>query len=203
MTGGLILGLSRVRTLEEVIQLAANSTAAGRPVGVYIETKGPTYHDGIGLPLESKLAAAVVAAWSMADVPVILQSFEVQVSRLPAYGQVLRISFMARSCICDIQLLIKGLHAIQHASLLVAWPNSAVRLWLQSCAHESHMCVMQSLEKVSRELGSRGFGARAKFIWLLDCDSSITDTELDHFANFGYGIGPDKVRHASSTASIH
>lgn len=73
--------LNRVRTLEEVLQLAGDSLAQGRPVGVYIETKGPTYHENIGLPLESKLADALVATWEKAAVPVILQSFEVEVSQ--------------------------------------------------------------------------------------------------------------------------
>jgi hypothetical protein len=68
-----------VRTLAEVLQLAANATAKGWPVGVYIETKGPAYHDGIGLPLETKLVDALAQAWAAADVAVILQSFEMEV----------------------------------------------------------------------------------------------------------------------------
>ncbi len=72
----------RVRTLPEVLQLAMNSTRSGRPVGVYIETKGPAFHASIGLPLEAKLLDALLAAGygDTAAAPLILQSFEPQVT---------------------------------------------------------------------------------------------------------------------------
>jgi glycerophosphoryl diester phosphodiesterase len=71
----------RVQTLPEVLQLAMNSTGAGRPVGVYIETKGPAFHSSIGLPLEARLVDALMAGGygSVAAAPLILQSFEPQV----------------------------------------------------------------------------------------------------------------------------
>ena len=77
---GLRAPLRRVATLAEVLQLAANASASGRPVGVYIETKGPSFHDSMGLPLEGKLLSALDAAgyWRSSDIPVVLQSFEEQ-----------------------------------------------------------------------------------------------------------------------------
>ena len=33
----------------------------------------------------------------------------------------------------------------------------------------------------------------APLIWLLDCDATVTDAQLDDFATYGQGIGPDKV----------
>lgn len=46
----------QVPTLDEVIQLAkAQSVAKGRVIGIYPETKHPTYFRSIGLPLEKKL----------------------------------------------------------------------------------------------------------------------------------------------------
>ena len=33
----------------------------------------------------------------------------------------------------------------------------------------------------------------APLIWLLDCDVAVTDAQLDDFATYGQGIGPDKV----------
>ncbi|MDY0908030.1 esterase-like activity of phytase family protein [Microbacterium sp. CFBP9034] len=72
-------GLYLVPTLDEVIDLARHSVSCdGRPVGVYPETKHPTYFDSIGLSLEEPLVAALQAnGVDRADAPVILQSFEV------------------------------------------------------------------------------------------------------------------------------
>ncbi|WP_418277548.1 esterase-like activity of phytase family protein [Isoptericola jiangsuensis] len=71
-------GLYQVPTLDEVIDLARRSvTCDGAQVGVYPETKHPTYFDSIGLSLEEPLVAALEADGldSRRD-PVILQSFE-------------------------------------------------------------------------------------------------------------------------------
>ncbi len=51
----------------------------------------------------------------------------------------------------------------------------------------------QSLQNLSRELEARGLPGRADLVWLLDCASEINDTQLDAFATYGYGIGPEKV----------
>lgn len=71
-------GLYQVPTLDEVLDLARRSeTCDGRQVGVYPETKHPTYFDSIGLSLEEPLVAELEAndLGSRRD-PVILQSFE-------------------------------------------------------------------------------------------------------------------------------
>ncbi|GAA3665550.1 esterase-like activity of phytase family protein [Microbacterium marinilacus] len=71
-------GLYQVPTLDEVLDLARHSrTCDGLPVGVYPETKHPTYFDGIGLSLEQPLVAELRRnGLDRADAPVILQSFE-------------------------------------------------------------------------------------------------------------------------------
>ena len=72
-------GQFEVPTLGEVIALAqALGEARGRPVGLYPETKHPSYFRGIGLPLEETLVETLHAAGytSPAD-PVWVQSFEV------------------------------------------------------------------------------------------------------------------------------
>jgi glycerophosphoryl diester phosphodiesterase len=68
-----------IPTLQEVIDLAkAESTRLGRSIGVYPETKHPTFHHAIGLPLEPSLVGVLNAAgWTGKDAPVIIQSFEV------------------------------------------------------------------------------------------------------------------------------
>jgi glycerophosphoryl diester phosphodiesterase len=49
----------------------------GHPVGVYPETKHPTYFRSIGLPLEEKLIASLEKHdWNQRDAPVFIQSFE-------------------------------------------------------------------------------------------------------------------------------
>ena len=66
-------GEERIPTLDEVIKLARREG-----VGIYPETKHPTYFDAIGLSLEEPLVAALRKRhWADADDPVIIQSFEV------------------------------------------------------------------------------------------------------------------------------
>jgi glycerophosphoryl diester phosphodiesterase len=68
-----------IPTLEEVLDLARTEGArVGRTVGVYPETKHPTYHAGLGLPLEDRLLAILAKYnYTTKASPVIVQSFEV------------------------------------------------------------------------------------------------------------------------------
>jgi len=67
-----------VPTLQEIIDLAkAESTRTGRVIGIYPETKHPTFHHAIGLPLEDRLLAVLdKAGWNQKTSPVFIQSFE-------------------------------------------------------------------------------------------------------------------------------
>ncbi|HEU4456984.1 MAG TPA: glycerophosphodiester phosphodiesterase, partial [Longimicrobium sp.] len=71
-------GRYTIPTLDEVIALAkAESAARGREIGIYPETKHPTYFQSIGLALEEPLLAALGrAGWRDASAPVFIQSFE-------------------------------------------------------------------------------------------------------------------------------
>ena len=71
-------GKFRMVTLQEVIDLAkAESARLGRAIAIYPETKNPTYHRDLGLPLEYKLVSAICAAgWNNKSAPVFVQSFE-------------------------------------------------------------------------------------------------------------------------------
>lgn len=71
-------GKFEIPTLQEVIDLAKRkSRETGRTVGIYPETKHPTYHQQIGLPLEDRLLAVLTrAGWNHRNAPVFLQSFE-------------------------------------------------------------------------------------------------------------------------------
>ena len=72
-------GQFEVPTLQEVIDLAKAATAkTGRTIGIYPETKHPTYFQSIGLPLEAPLLAVLEKnGWNHKDAPVFVQSFEV------------------------------------------------------------------------------------------------------------------------------
>ena len=72
-------GLYTVPTLAEVIALAKKrSKELGRTIGIYPETKHPSYFASIGLPMERHLVAELQAAgWDSATAPVFIQSFEV------------------------------------------------------------------------------------------------------------------------------
>ncbi|MFP5283869.1 MAG: esterase-like activity of phytase family protein, partial [Actinomycetes bacterium] len=71
-------GLYEVPTLDEVIDLARRSrTCAGERVGVYPETKHPTYFRSIGLPLEPELLRVLDDdGYGERSDPVYIQSFE-------------------------------------------------------------------------------------------------------------------------------
>lgn len=71
-------GKFQIPTLQEVIALASRkSKEKGRTIGIYPETKHPTYHQGIGLALEGRLVKALKdAGLNYRNAPVFIQSFE-------------------------------------------------------------------------------------------------------------------------------
>lgn len=72
-------GQFAVPTLAEVIDLARRrSKETGRTIGIYPETKHPSYFASIGKPMERRLVDQLHAAgWNSAAAPVFIQSFEV------------------------------------------------------------------------------------------------------------------------------
>jgi glycerophosphoryl diester phosphodiesterase len=83
-------GLYKIPTFAEVVELARRArTRYGRAIGVYPETKHPTYHASVGLALEQPLLHVLSSAgWNRAGAPVFIQSFEVsnlqQLNRMTA-----------------------------------------------------------------------------------------------------------------------
>jgi glycerophosphoryl diester phosphodiesterase len=71
-------GRFQVPTLQEVLTLRRDlSRRLGREIGVYPETKHPTYFQQAGLPLEARLLAVLRRnGLNRADAPVFVQSFE-------------------------------------------------------------------------------------------------------------------------------
>lgn len=72
-------GQFEIPTLQEVVDLVRKeSIAKGRTIGIYPETKHPTYFKAIGLPLEKRLVDLLVASgYRGKEAAVYLQSFEV------------------------------------------------------------------------------------------------------------------------------
>jgi glycerophosphoryl diester phosphodiesterase len=71
-------GQFQIPTLAEVIEFVKRKSAEkGRRIGIYPETKHPTYHRSIGLPLEDRLLTVLArAGWNHRGAPVFIQSFE-------------------------------------------------------------------------------------------------------------------------------
>lgn len=92
-------GQAQIPTFDEVIALAKKaSKETGRTIGVYPETKHPTYFASIGLPVERRLVDKLKAAgWDRADAPVFIQSFEVDnLKKLKGMTHVRLIQLMAK-----------------------------------------------------------------------------------------------------------
>ncbi len=72
-------GKYRIPTFREVLDLAkAQSPSVGRVIGVYPETKHPTYHVDAGLKLEDRLLSILSDyGYTQKTSPLIIQSFEV------------------------------------------------------------------------------------------------------------------------------
>jgi len=90
-------GQFEVPTFAEVIALAQRATAeTGRTIGVYPETKHPSYFAALGLGTDLPLLDALRGAgWDSADAPVFIQSFEVaNLQRLAGLTQARLIQLM-------------------------------------------------------------------------------------------------------------
>lgn len=67
-------GKYKIPTIQEIVDMIKKS---GRTVALYPETKNPTFHRQLGLPLEDKLLDLLtVAGWTGKNAPVFIQSFE-------------------------------------------------------------------------------------------------------------------------------
>jgi glycerophosphoryl diester phosphodiesterase len=70
-------GVFEIPTLDEIINLVKQEeTLTGRKIGIYPETKHPTYHDSLGLSLEEKLIETLVKTGFTDPKRVFIQSFE-------------------------------------------------------------------------------------------------------------------------------
>ena len=72
-------GLYEIPTFEQIIALVKKqSKIQGRTVGIYPETKHPSFHENLKLPISDKLLESLnKAGWNTNHAPVFIQSFEV------------------------------------------------------------------------------------------------------------------------------
>ena len=104
----------RIPTLDEILDLIRTESArTGRRIGLYVETKNPSYHRLLGLPLEDKLLAALKqAGLDQPAAHVFVESFE------PSSLAYLH----DRSALRMIQLVnMSGLDADGHPLLAPPW----------------------------------------------------------------------------------
>ena len=73
-------GRFAIPTLQEIIDLAQQKSAEiGRIIGIYPETKYPTYFKSINLALEDRLVSILKEnGYTSSDAPIFIQSFEVE-----------------------------------------------------------------------------------------------------------------------------
>jgi glycerophosphoryl diester phosphodiesterase len=71
-------GKYAIPTFREILDLAKSASTGGRVVGVYPETKHPTYHDDLKLGLDDRFLTILAEyGYTSKSSPVIIQSFEV------------------------------------------------------------------------------------------------------------------------------
>lgn len=72
-------GIYSIPTFQEMIDLVkAETISKGRTIGIYPETKHPTFHEDLNLKITDKTLETLAAAdWNSFEAPVYLQSFEV------------------------------------------------------------------------------------------------------------------------------
>jgi glycerophosphoryl diester phosphodiesterase len=91
-------GQDTIPTFEEVIALAKGEGARlGRTIGIYPETKHPSYFEDLGLDFQPALLADLTRhGWNSREAPVFVQSFEVgNLKRLSRASDVRLIQLMA------------------------------------------------------------------------------------------------------------
>ena len=69
---------------------------------------------------------------------------------------------------------------------------------MHACMHDAaaelvFVAHAQSLRKLRQDVTARGLPQRAQYVWLLGCSTNVSDAQLDAFAMYGTGIGPEKV----------
>jgi glycerophosphoryl diester phosphodiesterase len=99
-------GQFEIPTFDEVIVLAQElGRTLHRRIGVYPETKHPTYFRSVGLPLEDRVLAVLARHdWNTHDAPVFIQSFEDNLRRIRSKSTVRLIRLLEGKVPADEEL---------------------------------------------------------------------------------------------------
>lgn len=79
-------------------------------------------------------------------------------------------------------------------------------VWLEETCIQAQSFLLQSLKRLSGLMEAQDMDRRAGLIWLLDCFANVSDADLDDFASYGQGIGPEKASSehlTGDTQSVH
>lgn len=177
-----------VPTLAEIIALAKTESAArGRTIGIYPETKHPTWHCEQGLALEPLLLAALQdAGWTTREAPVYIQSFEA------GNLQWLR----ARTGVRLIQLIDgSGLTADGQALPARRWQASGGCRLFEAQLPPTDFSTASSFAAIARYADGIGpwkrhlIGARATSTEPVKAESMLRTTPPTHFVEFAHAAG--------------
>jgi glycerophosphoryl diester phosphodiesterase len=95
-----------VPAFDEVIEFAQKlGRQLGRPIGIYPETKPPSYFRSIGIPLEERLLDSLERhGWNSRESPVFIQSFEENLRQIRPKTTVRLIRLLERKSPTDTEL---------------------------------------------------------------------------------------------------
>ena len=195
-------GQFEVPTFDEVIALAqALGRELGRTIGVYPETKHPTYFRGIGLPLEDKLLASLgKSGWNRHESPVFIQSFEsgnLRALRPTTKVRLIQLVSTAATLdaagLRDIATYADGIGAEKRLIVPVGADGSlGAPTDLVSRAHAAGLLVHVWTLRIDKEFLPAGYKGRpeAEFEQFRDLGVDGLFTDFPDVASRVYGVAP-------------
>ena len=169
-------GLYKIVTFQEIIDLVKARTAStGRTIAIYPETKNPTYHRDIGLPLEDNLIARITAAgWNSKSAPVYVQSFEPSsLKYLKSHGLATRL----------IQLIDADDVNLKTGALTFAAPYDRPYDWFKAGDTRLFSAMVTPAGLAEIKAYADGIGPWKRYIitvkGTLDANGSLTDINAD------------------------
>lgn len=169
-------GVYKIVTFQEIIDLVKARTAStGRTISVYPETKNPTYHRDIGLPLEDNLIARITAAgWNSKSAPIYVQSFEPSsLKYLKSHGLATRL----------IQLIDADDVNLKTGALTFAAPYDRPYDWVKAGDTRLFSAMVTPAGLAEIKAYADGIGPWKRYIitvkGTLDANGSVTDINAD------------------------
>ena len=173
-------GLYKVATFQEIVDLAvAKTKEKGRTIAVYPETKNPTFHRDLGLPLEDKLIDIInKAGWNNKTSPIYVQSFE------PSSLKYLRSKGLNAKL---IQLIDADDYDLKTGKLTFAAPYDRPYDWFKAGDTRLFSAMVTPAGLAEIKLYADGIGPWKPYIvpmkWELKADGSAVDKNGDGATN--------------------